>query len=206
MHGVTDLQRKVNVLMCNFKFTNSDVLNCLFKTYCMPLYGSVLWDLTDTNCERFYTAWRKAIRRVWKISPQTHCVLLPLICDDKPIEVQMCNRFLKFYQSLIKSDNSTIKVLLRHAIDGSGSSVANSINLLWHRYNINKFNFHLREEKRGALQDPSTPEEDLIRTARTINEFVSLRDSLPISNIDRANDSSLRRSDVQDIITYLCTV
>ncbi len=37
--------------------------------------------------------------------------------------------FLKFYQSLIKSDNSTIKVLLRHAIDGSGSSVANSINL-----------------------------------------------------------------------------
>ncbi len=158
MHGVTDFQRKVNVLMCNFKFTNGDVLHFLFKTYCMPLYGSVLWDLTDTNCERFYTACRKAIRRVWKISPQTHCVLLPLICDDKPIEVQMCNRFLKFYRSLLKSDNSTIKVLLRHAIDDSGSSVANNINILWHRYNINKFNFHLREEKRGALQDTSTPE------------------------------------------------
>ncbi len=62
MHGVTDFQRKVNVLMRTlyFKFINSDVLatDC-FKTYCMPLYGSVLWDLTDTNCERFYTAWRK---------------------------------------------------------------------------------------------------------------------------------------------------
>ena len=94
MHGVADFQKKVNVLMCNFKFINSDVLNCLFKTYCMPLYGSVLWDLTDTNCERFYTAWRKAIRRIWKISPQTHSALLPLICDDLPVEVQMCNRFL----------------------------------------------------------------------------------------------------------------
>ncbi len=51
MHGVADFQKKVNVLVCNFKFINSDVLNCLFKTYCMPLYGSVLWDLT--NCERY---------------------------------------------------------------------------------------------------------------------------------------------------------
>ncbi len=98
----------------------------------------------------------------------------------------MCNRFLKFYRSLIKSDNSTIKVLLCHAIYGSGSSVANNINLLWRRYKIDKINFYFQEEKRYALQATSTPDQDLIRTAGNINEFVSVRDSLPISNIDRA--------------------
>ena len=90
------------------------------------------------------------------------------------------------YPSLIKSDNS-IKMLLRHGIDGSGSSVANNINLLWHRYNINKFNFHLQEEKRGALQETSIPEEDLIRTARTISSFASYQ-VLASSNIVRAKD------------------
>ena len=118
----------------------------------------------------------------------------------------MCNRFLKFYRSLIKSDNYTIKVLLRHAIDGSGFSVANNINLLWHRYKIDKINFHLQVEKRYALQETSTPDEDLIRTARTINEFISFQDSLPLSNINRAKAVwSPGRSDVQDILTY-CTV
>ncbi len=96
--------------------------------------------------------------------------------------------------------------MLLRLIDGSGSSVANNINLPRHRYNINKFNFHLQEEKLGALQETSTPEEDLIRTARTNVTNVTLRDSLPSSNIDRTNDLSPRRSDVQDIITYLCTV
>ncbi len=132
-----------------------------------------------------------------------------MICDDLPVEVQICNRFLKFYRSLIKSDNSTIKVLLRHAIDGSGSSVANNINLLWHRYKIDEINFHLQEEKRYALQETSTPDEDLMRTSRIINEFVSFRDSLPLFNINRAKaDWSPRRADVQDILTYmyLCTV
>ena len=109
------------------------MLNCLFKTYCKPLYGSVLWDLTDTNSERFLYRLAKSNKK--GVEDISHCVLLPLIRDDKPIEVQICNRFLKFYQSLIKSDNSTIKMLLRHAIDGSGSSVANSISLVTGRYN-----------------------------------------------------------------------
>ncbi len=114
---------------------------------------------------------------------------------------------IDFYRSLIKSNNSTIKVLLRHAIDGSGSSVANNINLLWHRYKIDKINFHLQVEKRYALQETSTPDEDLIRRARTINEFISFRDSLPLLNINRVTADWLpSRSDVQDILTYLCTV
>lgn len=51
-----------------------------------------------------------------------------------------CNRFLQFCRSLIKSDISTIKVLLRRAIDSSSSSVVNNISHLWHRY---KIGFHL---------------------------------------------------------------
>ena len=41
--GVLDFQRKLNVMMSKFKFISSDVLYVLFKTYCMPLFGSALW-------------------------------------------------------------------------------------------------------------------------------------------------------------------
>ncbi len=55
--------------------------------------------------------------------------------------------------------------------DASGSSVANNINLLWYRYNINKFNFQLQKQKCGILQETPTPEEDSVRMARTIKDF-----------------------------------
>ncbi len=89
-------------MMSKFKFISSDVLYVSFKTYCMPLFGSVLWDLTDVNMNRFYVAWHKAIRRVWKISPQTHCVLLPVTCNDLPIEVQMCKAIFEVSDITIK--------------------------------------------------------------------------------------------------------
>ena len=45
MHGVADFHKKVNVLMCNFKFINSDVLNCLKHIVCLYMawfYGILL--------------------------------------------------------------------------------------------------------------------------------------------------------------------
>ena len=32
----------------------------LFKSYCMPLYGSLLWDLGSPAVNIFYVAWRKS--------------------------------------------------------------------------------------------------------------------------------------------------
>ena len=56
--GICDFYSRVNMLLAFFNFASPWIKYKLFKTYCMPLYGSVLWDLSCTDINKFYTAWR----------------------------------------------------------------------------------------------------------------------------------------------------
>ena len=55
-----------------FKNTYTDTKYELFKVYCMPLYGSVLWDFSSRYINSFYTTWRKCIRRLFGLPARTH--------------------------------------------------------------------------------------------------------------------------------------
>ena len=55
-------------------------------TYCLDLYGSQLWKYSKNDVNAFYIAWRKVVRRIWKIPSTTHCNLLPTINKSLPIE------------------------------------------------------------------------------------------------------------------------
>ena len=48
-------------------------------TYCMNIYGCQAWRYHGNYLDKFYTTWRKAIRRVWKIPYRTHIKLVHLI-------------------------------------------------------------------------------------------------------------------------------
>jgi len=53
----------------------------LMKTYCSSFYGTVLWDLTNASVRDVCVVWRKELRRTWDLPHNTHCNLLPLLCD-----------------------------------------------------------------------------------------------------------------------------
>ncbi len=99
------------MMLSKFKVISSDILYVLFRTYCIPLYLA----MHNGTCQmQIWVSCMlpevKQSRRVWKISPQTHCVLLLLICKDLPVEVQMCKLFLKFIISLPDSCNCIVKL------------------------------------------------------------------------------------------------
>ena len=77
---------KVNSILFDFKDIPSDLKTKLIDTYCLDLYGSQLWKYSRNNVTAFYTAWRKVVRRIWKIPSTTHCNLLPSINKFLPIE------------------------------------------------------------------------------------------------------------------------
>ena len=130
---------ETNILMAQFGNIFSDTRYKLFKTYCMPLYGCQLWDFSKPEVERFYTAWRKAIRVIWRLPYRSHCQLLPLICDDIPVELQLHKRFLKFFQKVITSNNELVKFCGSLAIGGSCSTTCNSLNYIATKYGMNKY-------------------------------------------------------------------
>ncbi len=101
--------------------------------------------------------------------------------------------------SLSNSYNCIVKLLFQHALHGSGSGVASSINFLWHRYMHDKTNVgHSKFNVPAEL----TPSEECQISAGLIRDFALYRDSLPFS---QCNNQLPEKSDIQDILTYLCT-
>ena len=80
---------KVNSVLFNFKDAPSDEKPKLIDTYCLDLYGSQLWKYNKNDVNAFYIAWRKVVRRIWKIPSTTHCNLLLSINKSLPIEFLM---------------------------------------------------------------------------------------------------------------------
>ena len=70
----------------------------------------------------FFTAWRKSIRRLWKIQNTTHCNLLSSINSSVPIVINLERRCSKFIRSCLNSDNSIVKTIAKSA---KCSSVSN---------------------------------------------------------------------------------
>ena len=105
----------------------------------MPLYGSVLWDLSCTDINKFYTAWRKCIRRISNISSRTHCRYLNILCSDFPVDMQLHTRFLKFFHMTLSSQNDCISLCAKLALNGSGSIICQNLNLVSYIYSINKY-------------------------------------------------------------------
>ena len=69
----------------------------------------------------------------------THCNLLPLISEQKPIDIALTNRFIKFFKSLLDSDNCMVSYMARlqsqncRSILGQNARhVVINYNLSWH--------------------------------------------------------------------------
>ena len=83
-----------------------------------------------------YVAWRKTIRRLWKLPNTTHCSLLPSINDCIPIEIILEQRCAKFIWSSLNSTNTIVKTIALSAISSVNSTFGDNYRYLSFKYNI----------------------------------------------------------------------
>ena len=67
-----------NIFLADFKNVSSDIRNYLFQCYCISFYGTNIMSVFDGSLESVCTAWRKAVRRIWRIPWRTHNNMLQL--------------------------------------------------------------------------------------------------------------------------------
>ena len=63
----------------------------------MELWAAV----TKDRVNDMFVAWRKVVRRLWKLPNTTHCKLLSTINSSFPIEIALEKRCAKFIYSLV---------------------------------------------------------------------------------------------------------
>ena len=136
--SINDMVINANSLSSMFYNVDEDIKYKLFKTYAMSFYGSPLWDLSHNSIEHLYTTSRKCIRKLFHIPYRTHNKYISCICNDLPINLQLCNRFVKFIHNALNNDNECIKLAVKYACNGSGSTICNNMNYISNIINVPK--------------------------------------------------------------------
>ena len=134
---------RTNNLMADFTYAQSSTLSVLYNSYRMYVYGSQLWCFNDyKSVERFYIAWRKTIRRIWRLDKRTHNVLINLINRCLPINLILEKRCIKYIWNLFNSSHELHKAIVRNCFYNKGSTLAENIRYLMYKYDITINDWH----------------------------------------------------------------
>ena len=189
--SVNNLYKNTNLLMSQFSKTNIDIKYRLFKSYCMSVYGSQLWDFSNKYCDRFYVAWRKCIRRLLGIPYNSHTRLLHLICSDIPVELQLQVRFVNFVKSCANSQSDCVHICSKLALSGSRSAMSKSWYHVCKKWNIDRYSTNVNTKLVKCMCNTNETVEDQ-SLAAVIHDLVGLREG--------DNDP-----DLNELIVDLCT-
>jgi hypothetical protein len=179
--GKSKLVASANLLLARFGFCSSSVVAQLFNSFCTSFYGAVLWRLDLPSLNEFYVAWRKIVRRIWRVHPRTHCNTLPYLMNSPEISLQLLYRFKTFHSSYSVSNNRLVRSFI-HSLPFSRSSVGINRRIMLSQSNILC----------------NTTSKDNNATAMGIKELCNIRDNiLSISN-------EFDNTDVLFLINSLC--
>ena len=198
--AVADFTARVNMMLRHFKWLRPAATYSLFQSHCMPLYGSVLWDLSHPSIERFYVAWRKAVRRLLHLPPRTHGYLLPEICADRSVGMQLSLRLIKFMRSASKNGNPLLAVCAKLAVDGSGSAVSNSLSVVSRSSRMSRHAIVYGDQNPRLFDTDVESDRSLVGLIR---DLLELRHST-LTSPEMPNDASLTLNDIDFSLTALC--
>ena len=95
-HAISHSWRSFNIFRADFCRLYPEVQCDLFITYCSSFYGAPLWNICSATFKQLCAAWRKCIRKIWRVHPMTHCDVIALLSHCKPMEIGIQQTFCKF--------------------------------------------------------------------------------------------------------------
>ena len=69
-------------MLADFAFSDGVSLSRLHNVYCVSAFGGQMCKHYDDKCTHsYYVAWRKVVRRIWKLENRTHNNLLHIVTN-----------------------------------------------------------------------------------------------------------------------------
>ena len=78
-HSAVQFNIKCRQILLHFKNLTCDVLSKMISINCIDACSFPLCNFECSLSEKYYVAWRKVMRRVWRVSTMTYCKLLPIM-------------------------------------------------------------------------------------------------------------------------------
>ena len=101
---------RLNSLSANFGFCNISTKRQLFMLYSTSFYGVCVWNLQDKYVDEFYTTCARVSGNflIYLVAPAVTWRHFHL-----PIQIQIMNRMVRFMQSCLKCNNTSLNMLSR---------------------------------------------------------------------------------------------
>ena len=123
-HQYMEFNRKANAILNTFSGCDPFCRVSLLNNFAGAFYGSQLWDLS--KIEPIKVAYRKAQRKALCIPWRSHSKLIPIITGRLPIEEQLANRFMKFFDLCASSSDPLLSYIAESATANPWSSFGNN--------------------------------------------------------------------------------
>ena len=133
---VKDLNCRINNLLADFSHCNSDTLSTLFNSYCMNVYGCQLCKFNSKHINTFFTAWRKAIRRIWKIPFRSYNKLVHLINGSHDISIILEKRCIKQSWKMLNSEYELYNKIVKYSMHNANSTLGENVRYFMYKYNL----------------------------------------------------------------------
>ena len=184
--------------MGDFSEVSSFVNSRLFQQYCTSFFGFQNCALYDKNIDKLYTAWRKAVRRLWKLPYRAHSNLLPHVSQMLPLDVILEKRYMNFMSTGMNHSNGIVNFIFNYGVRHI-SRIDQNVRYICKKYDIKVsdlfsgklFNTHII-----GKYNESVSEEDK-RVGAQVRELAMERDSF--------DKTVLSKQEVCDIIEFLVT-
>ena len=132
---------QINDVLCTFGMLDPVIKTELLYTYCSSLYGSVLWNLQHPDIDRICTAWRSALKRVWRLPHNAHSNIVTALSSKLPLYDELCRRVVNFHFACLNSDNNIIRRLCRYLVSSDSAQSPHGCNI---RHISEKFSLPFR--------------------------------------------------------------
>jgi len=148
-------------------------------------------------------AWRRGVRKVWRLPNTTHSSLLPGIINTMPLIDLLYRRFLKFVYRCLSSWSFVLNFIARHSIlfCCMNSIVGRNVLSCCQCYSTNidnviafRFNIEIIDHIANTASD------DVCNCMTMLNELLQCRDGMLC-----LSDNSFSSNDVEQLISFLCT-
>ena len=180
--AVCSFYQKSSHVIANYSMLDSFSRCKLHTSFCMSLYGSELWNYNSRYVEEIVVAWRKTMRKLFRLPYRTHNYIVCGITED--ISIKLHRRLTKFLYSMIHSDNDTVKVMTAFFISTEASFLAENFRFIMYTYKIPMFAWY--KELSVCITRPSSPSDIELSNIDTVRELLSIRDEVlicPISHL-----------------------
>jgi hypothetical protein len=189
--AVSQFWRSFNIFRADLGNIYPFVQCKLFRQYCCSFYGAPLWAFSSHY--KICTPWRKSLRKIWNVSPMTHCRIIALLSECKPLEMSLQQRFCKFVNGILRYGSNLINHVANIAQHNPFSVYCDNYTAIVGKYgaNFNETRSIIEKEWKDSICD------NTMSNVNVLSEMIDVRDG-------RKECSNLSREEVIYIIDDIC--